>query len=77
MENLVNNLGFGIGIIKDKMKNKLRENDGVSLSKENLIWIIIVLIVGSLFIVFLQKFFPEILDLVGDKIKGFFGQIKI
>lgn len=81
MKKLLRNTGIKMELatmqIGNKLKNKLKEESGVSLSKENLIWIIIVLIVGGIAIGLVEKFFPEIFEMIFGKIKDFFGKITI
>lgn len=60
-----------------KIKGKLQEQKGADGSSERTGWIIGSLIIVGLLITFVNKFFPELFGLIGDKMKEMFNLIKI
>ncbi len=66
-----------IATFTTKIKGKLQEQKGADGSSERTGWIIGSLIIVGLLITFVNKFFPELFGLIGDKMKEMFNLIKI
>ncbi len=69
-------LGTILTLFMSKVKLKLQEESGANNSTENTGWIIASLIVVGTVIYFINKFFPEMFELLGEKMKEMFNLIK-
>ncbi|WP_317367366.1 hypothetical protein [uncultured Tyzzerella sp.] len=74
-DKMLKTVAFGQAIMM-RLVNKLNEENGADGSTEKGGWIIIALILVGLAITFINKFFPEFFNMIGDKLKEMFNLIK-
>ena len=69
-------LGTILTTLLTKVKIKLQEQKGADGSSERSGWIIGSLVIVGLLLIFINKFFPQLFDLIGDKMMEMFNLIK-